>query len=115
MGDLFFELGYPFIDVGSGGSVQGLVAGVKYVLDAVPEDCHVIPGHGDATDVAGLREYLTMLETIVRRVDEGMHAGKTAQELVDAGVTREFDARWGQFNFVPPARFVEAIVQSLAE
>jgi glyoxylase-like metal-dependent hydrolase (beta-lactamase superfamily II) len=114
MGDIYFQVGYPFIDVDSGGSVQGIIAAVKSVLLMVPEDVKVLCGHGEPSDTAGLREYLEMLETVTARVREGLEAGESAEELAAGGVTDGFDERWGGFDFVPPARFVESVARSLA-
>src|SRR5262245_15291706 len=47
MGDDFFNGGmFPFIDIDSGGSVQGMIAGDEKVLAEVPDDVKIIPGHG---------------------------------------------------------------------
>jgi hypothetical protein len=40
-------------------------------------------------------------------------AGRDAPAMLAAGVTRDFDERWGHFDFVPPSRFVESVVASL--
>lgn len=114
MGDLFFQLGYPFIDLDSGGSVDGLIDAVKRVLDEIPADAKIIPGHGELTDVGGLREYVAMLEQLRDRVQTGLAAGKSAEDLLAAGITAEFDARWGGFAFVPPEKFVRTLVRGLS-
>src|SRR5438128_3679470 len=46
MGDDFVTYGYPFVDVGNGGSVSGMIAGVEKVLATAPADAKFIPGHG---------------------------------------------------------------------
>src|SRR5512141_989802 len=46
MGDDFVTYGFPFVDVRSGGSVSGVIAGVEKVLGMTPPDVKVIPGHG---------------------------------------------------------------------
>jgi glyoxylase-like metal-dependent hydrolase (beta-lactamase superfamily II) len=113
VGDLYFQVGYPFIDLGSGGSVEGLIAGVKAVLARVPADARVIPGHGEVTGVDGLREYLAMIEEVAGRVRRALAEGQSEDEIVAAGLTKDFDARWGRFDFVPPERFVRTLVQDL--
>jgi glyoxylase-like metal-dependent hydrolase (beta-lactamase superfamily II) len=113
MGDVFFQIGYPFVDVSSGGRVSGVIAAVKQTLEWLPATAKVIPGHGVVTGPEGLREYLTMLETISQRVADGLRAGKTAEAMHAAGVTKDFDPRWGGFNFIPPEKFVAIVVESL--
>src|SRR5258708_3349775 len=43
MGDDFFNGTFPFIDIDSGGSVQGMIAGGEKVLAEVPETVKIIP------------------------------------------------------------------------
>ena len=62
MGDDFFNGFFPFVDLESGGSVQGMTAAVAKVLAMIPADAKVIPGHGPLSDVAGLKSFHHMLE-----------------------------------------------------
>jgi glyoxylase-like metal-dependent hydrolase (beta-lactamase superfamily II) len=113
LGDLYFQLGYPYIDTASGGNVLGMIEGLRGLLAELPADVRVIPGHGEVTGKPELEEYVKMLETITERVRAGLEQGKDAAAMMAAGVTKDFDARWGQFDFVPPERFVQSVVASL--
>jgi len=113
MGDLYFQLGYPFIDLASGGSLQGMIAGVKDVLARVPASSKFVPGHGEVTGVDGVREYLSMLETIRGRVQEALDEGLDEDQIVGLELTKDLDERWGHFDFVPPESFVRTAVTSL--
>jgi glyoxylase-like metal-dependent hydrolase (beta-lactamase superfamily II) len=113
LGDLYFQLGYPYIDTASGGNVLGMIEGLRGLLAELPADVRVIPGHGEVTGKPELEEYAKMLETITERVRAGLEQGKDAAAMSAAGVTKDFDARWGQFDFVPPERFVQSVVASL--
>ena len=57
LGDLYFQLGYPFVDVASGGNVLGLIEGLRRILPELPADVRVIPGHGQVTGKAELEVY----------------------------------------------------------
>lgn len=113
LGDLYFELGYPFIDVASGGNVLGLIEGLERLIAELPDDVKLIPGHGKVTGKKELVEYLAMLNTVTERVRSGLAQKKDVDALMAAGVTRDLDERWGHFDFVPPRKFVESIVASL--
>jgi glyoxylase-like metal-dependent hydrolase (beta-lactamase superfamily II) len=111
MGDLFFNVGYPFIDLASGGDVGGVIASCKRVLELVPKDAAIIPGHGDATDRAGLEAYIAMLEQSLARVRKAHGEGQTVDAMLASGLLKDFDARWGSFDFVPPKRWIETLVE----
>jgi len=55
MGDDFVTYGFPFIDVDSGGSIDGMIDGVEKVIGQVPSDVKIIPGHGPISSVADVR------------------------------------------------------------
>ena len=115
MGDLYFSETYPFFDVNSGGSIAGLLAAVESVLEWVPEDARVVPGHGKVTGVAELRTYRDMLDTLVSRVREALAAGMTADDMLEGRLSEDYDERWGGSSFVPPERFVRMLAEDLAE
>lgn len=111
-GDVFFSSGYPFIDLGSGGSVQGMIAAVEQALSLAGEETRVIPGHGPLSDRAGLAAYHRMLNTITERVSQRMEAGESLEAIREAGVTAEFDERWDG-AFIDADRFVGFVHRSL--
>jgi cyclase len=109
MGDAYNHAGYPFFDLNSGGSVDGLIATIKGVLEWAPEGARFVPGHGRVTGVDEVREYLAMVETVVAAVRAGAAEGKGADELLEAGVTSAYDERWDG-GFIDRRKFVEAIL-----
>lgn len=94
-GDVFVTTGYPFIDVDSGGDIDGMIVFCRAVLDELPEDAVVIPGHGRITDRAAVEAYVGMLETVRSRVADLIDQGKTRAEVIGAKVTAEFDETYG--------------------
>ncbi len=102
MGDLFFNVGYPFIDLNSGGDVEGMIDSVRTVLDLVPDDAKVIPGHGEVTDPAGLTAYVEMIEDCLARVRKAVGEGKP----VGPDLVADYNERWGGFAFITPEKWV---------
>lgn len=94
-GDVFVTTGYPFVDVDSGGDIDGMIAFCRTVLDELPEDAVVIPGHGRITDRAAVEAYVDMLEAVRSRVADLIAEGKTREEVIAARVTSEFDEIYG--------------------
>jgi glyoxylase-like metal-dependent hydrolase (beta-lactamase superfamily II) len=73
LGDDFFVGRFPFVDLESGGSVQGVINNVAAILKEIPADAKLIPGHGPLSTVADLKTYHdTLAETakIVLESDE---------------------------------------------
>ncbi|MDA8719962.1 MBL fold metallo-hydrolase [Gammaproteobacteria bacterium] len=95
LGDVFNNAGYPFIDVGSGGSIDGMIQFCEDTLKLTSQDTIVIPGHGPVTDTAALRRYVTMLKTVRSRVSNLIEDGKTLQQVIDAKLTADFDEVYG--------------------
>lgn len=114
MGDTFFNSGYPFVDRGSGGTIQGLIAAAERGLELAGESTAIIPGHGELTDRAGLQRYHRMLTTITERVRARMSQGQSLEAIRSAGVTEAFDDRWSS-SFIDPDRFVGFVYRSLEQ
>ncbi len=81
MGDDFVTYGFPFVDVGNGGSISGMIAGVEKVLTMVPEDVKIIPGHGAISTPADVRKYVEMLKDTRALVAKASADGKTADQM----------------------------------
>ncbi len=94
-GDIFNNTGYPFIDVDSGGSIDGMIAFCQAILDEVGPTGIVIPGHGPVTDGAALGRYIDMLRTVRERVAKQLRAGKSLEQVMASKPTADLDAVFG--------------------
>jgi cyclase len=94
MGDDFVTYGFPFVDLGSGGSVEGMVTAMEKVSAQLPADVKVIPGHGPISTLDDVRRYVTMLKETLAVVDKGIKAGKTLDQLKQENVL----APWQKWN-----------------
>lgn len=112
MGDLFFQGRFPFVDLATGGDVQGMIRGVETVLEAIPADATVIPGHGALSDVQGLRRYHEMLVETTSHVRDLMSRGMGLQQIQ----TRGLSARWSDWSweFITEDRWIETVYRSLS-
>ena len=101
MGDLFFHKVIPFIDVNSGGSARGYLAALDGVLARVPPDVKIIPGHGEVTDVAGLKAFRQYFVDILEAARKAKAAGKTKDEFlktVDLPAYKGYDGYGDRFK-----------------
>ncbi|MEO7538760.1 MAG: MBL fold metallo-hydrolase [Pyrinomonadaceae bacterium] len=92
LGDDFFVGMFPFIDLDSGGSVQGVIANVRSLIASIPADAKLIPGHGPLATLDDLRAFLQMLVETSTIVQDRMKAGKTLEEIKTAGLPAKYDA-----------------------
>jgi glyoxylase-like metal-dependent hydrolase (beta-lactamase superfamily II) len=121
-GDLFLTTTYPVIDVERGGSVQGVINGLNRLLDVtIPKDkaeggTYVVPGHGRLADEADVVEYRDMLTIVRDRIQDLIAKGKSLAEVKAAGVTRDYDGRYGAASGPwTTERFIETIYRELAK
>jgi glyoxylase-like metal-dependent hydrolase (beta-lactamase superfamily II) len=112
MGDTFFNGTYPFIDVDSAGSFDGLIAAGEQVIAMANDATRIIPGHGPLADKADLEEWIGILKTIRGRFQSLIDDGMSADEVVAAGVTSEWDQQMGA-GFMNPENFTRLAYQSL--
>jgi glyoxylase-like metal-dependent hydrolase (beta-lactamase superfamily II) len=115
MGDTFFNGDYPFIDVDSGGSVDGLIAAADLVLGSIDDKTKIIPGHGPLASKADLQKYRNMVASIRDKVKALIAQGKTLDQIIAAKPSAQFDATWGKSDFMGPDLFVSFVHRSLTE
>jgi cyclase len=112
MGDDFFAGMFPFVDLGTGGSVQGLIDDVAKALTLVPADAKVIPGHGPLSTRADLERFHAMLVASTDVVRRRMQAGESLEKIQAEGLPAEL-APWGK-GFIDTKTWILTIHDSLA-
>lgn len=112
MGDDFFSGRFPFVDIDSGGSVEGLEGGLRQVLDNVPADIRIIPGHGPLSSVNDLRTYHRMITETIAMVRGKIDRGMTSEQIQGEGVSDEW-ADWGG-GFISTERWLDTVHRSLS-
>lgn len=118
-GDVFVPQGYPRIDVGRGGSINGVVSGLNRIIElTVPEvneegGTMVVPGSGRLTDEADVAEYRDMVTIVRDRVQDMVRRKMTLQQVVAAKPTLDYDPVYSSTKYTGE-RFVEAVYRSLS-
>jgi glyoxylase-like metal-dependent hydrolase (beta-lactamase superfamily II) len=107
-GDVVSVGAYPMPDYTAGGWLGGLVNATKALLDLSNADTRIVPGRGPVLARPDLQAQHDMLNTVRERVVKMMKQGMGAEEMVTAGVTKEFDARWGA-----PQQFVANVYRGM--
>jgi len=113
MGDDFFVARFPFVDLESGGSVQGLTRNIGEIIPKLAADVKIIPGHGPISTVEDLKQYHHMLLETTAVVQSKMKAGKTVAQIKAEGLPAEW-ASWGS-GFIKTDVWLETIHRSLSK
>lgn len=114
MGDTFFNGRYPFFDLSSGGSYEGMIKAVNTALAYVNDSTKVIPGHGPLAGKAELVAYRDVLTKVRDRVAALIRRGKTRAQVIAAKPSAEWDATWGS-GFMKPEVFLGMVYDSMAK
>ena len=94
MGDVLFSATYPFVDLESGGSVKGMLAGLKRALEIAGENTKIIAGHGPLIGRAELEVYRSMLVTVRDRVLWAIADGQSVDQLVASDALEDLNPTW---------------------
>jgi cyclase len=115
-GDIFVTTSYPFIDLETGGSVQGLIEGLNRILDLAYAEYRseggtmIVPGHGRICDVADVAYYRDMVTIVRDRIQDGIKKGTTFDQIKAAKPTADWDPRYGSSD-----RFIDGVYKSLTK
>jgi cyclase len=90
MGDDFFNGTFPFVDLGSGGSVQGMIDGVAKAIAMIGPDTKVIPGHGPLGTRADLQKFHDMLVDTSDIIRRRMQAGESLEKMQAEGLPEKY-------------------------
>jgi cyclase len=111
MGDTFFhQVSFPFIDLGSGGSIDGLIAAAEKGLDMTGPNTKIVPGHGPVAGRQALAAYRDMLVDIRAKIAAGIAAKRT---LAQIQATKPADRYGMPDGFIKPDQFVAFVHDSL--
>lgn len=112
MGDEYVVGGFPFIDLNSGGSVEGLIDNHANILAQIPDNIRVIPGHGGLSTKAEMASWIEGVRTTAKIVTDQMIAGKTLAAIIEQGLPEQY-ATWGM-GFINEAAYITAVYTSSA-
>ena len=113
-GDTYFQKRYPYIDVNSGGSIDGYINAVKMALMVIDEDTKIIPGHGDLSNKTEYASFLEMLNILRANVQAEIDKGKSENNIVNnTAITKQYDDLNYSWNFINSEKIRSAIYKSL--
>src|SRR5258708_6222693 len=114
MGDDFVRYGFPFIDVASGGSVQGMIDAMEKATAQLPPDVKVIPGHGAISNLDDVRAFTKMLKETSAVVQKALNDHKTLDQMKQEKILEPWGEKWApEKGFINADAFIETLYNSL--
>lgn len=111
MGDDFVTYGFPFIDVASGGSIDGMISGVEMAIAQLPSDVKIIPGHGGISNLDDVQAYLKMLKETRAAVHNALEQKMSLEQMKEKKILDPWKKYSG--DFVNEDVFLETLYNSL--
>ncbi|MEP7345885.1 MAG: MBL fold metallo-hydrolase [Gemmatimonadaceae bacterium] len=108
-GDTFLSAALPFVDLSSGGSINGVIASAERVYAMTDDRTKIIPGHGPLADRARVKAFRDMLVVLRDRMKSEIAAGKTVDQVLSANITADYLKDWPGGH----ERFVRLLYQEL--
>jgi cyclase len=112
-GDFYRSAGYPNIDLGNGGTMNGMLAGFDLIAKTGRPDTRIVPGHGAIVSKAEVAAHKAMMEAVRDKVAALVRQNKTQEEVVAAKPTADFDAKVNGATPQTADRFVGQLYQEL--
>jgi len=114
-GDLYFQGRYPFIDLNSGGSVNGYIEAARKALMLIDDDTKIIPGHGNFSNKKEYLSFLEMMEYLYTNISQAIASGKTENEIVaDESLTEKYDQLGYGSGFINGQKIRQIFYSSLS-
>lgn len=118
-GDAYITSYYPFIDMSSGGTIQGFIdaanAIINLIIPVYGQDggTLVIPGHGRLSDIGDVINWREMLTIVRDRIQDMKDRGMSLEEVLEAKPTFDYDPRWAGQGIFSTENFVTAVYNTL--
>jgi glyoxylase-like metal-dependent hydrolase (beta-lactamase superfamily II) len=112
-GDFYRSTGYPNIDRGNGGTMNGMLAGFDAIMALGRPDTKIVPGHGAIVDKSAVAAHKAMMIAVRDKVATLVRQNKTQEEVVAAKPTSDVDAKVTGATPMTADRFVGQLYQEL--
>jgi len=92
-GDFYRSIQYPNIDRNNGGSLNGMLDGLGYIIGHSGPNTKIIPGHGPIVDRNAVIAHRDMILAIRDRVAKMVDQGQTLDQVTAAKPTADYDSK----------------------
>ncbi len=113
-GDTFFNGLFPFIDLDSGGTVDGYIHAQLTMISMSDEDTKIIPGHGPLSNKQELQAAVDMLIDAKALIGKHVKAGKSLEEVIEANPLEKYHEAWN-WGFITTKRMTTQVYHDLSK
>lgn len=112
-GDLYFSDGFPFINISSGGSIDGMIKSATKITDMIGPETKVIPGHGPLSNRQELLAYRDMLTEAKAVLFKLIKEGESLEQITAQDPVAKLYKR-GESSF-PTEIFIKVMFMELTK
>ena len=113
VGDDFSDRAYPFMDLSTGGSIEGLISSLQSIISMINNDTKVVAGHSGISNQTKVKDYVGMLIDVRSVISNMIKEGKTLDEIIQSKPTSQYDTTYQDYSFIKPKDFVTNLYESL--
>lgn len=113
MGDHYFAGMFPFVDLNSKGNVLSFTKNIGRIIEMIPKDIKIIPGHGPLSTREDLIKYHRMLKDSVSYVQKNIDNGMSMEEIQKKDLPASIKA-W-ETGFIKQDSWVQFIYKSIKD
>ena len=110
LSDQYFEGRFPYVDLDNGGDVANYAKNVEKIINMMPDDVIVIPGHGNVSNLEELKEFHDMLIETITIIWKQMSRHKSLNDLIENGLPKKYK-KW-EWNFITEERWITIVYES---
>ncbi|MDY7232316.1 MBL fold metallo-hydrolase [Hyalangium rubrum] len=111
-GDQFIVDSFPFFDMENGGTVEGYVRNLEKILQTLPPDVKIIPGHGPLAKKEDMERMVAMLKESTAMVRASLAAGKTLEQVKAQSLGEKYKS-WSN-AFIKEEQYLEMVYKGLS-
>ncbi len=112
-GDAFFNGLFPYIDLDSGGSVDGFINAQIKMISLSDDDTTIIPGHGLLSDKKGLQAAVDMLIDAKSLIAKHVKDGLSLEDVLKANPLQKYHDDWN-WGFITTERMTTQLYTDLS-
>ena len=115
VGDDFNDKSYPFIDISSGGSIDGLISSLQIISSIIDDETKVVSGHSEISNKTKVNDFTNMLKDVREKVSQMIEDGKSLEEIISSQPTSKYDEIYYDHTRFKPENLITFIYQSLTK